>query len=180
MILVAIGANLPGPGGTTPLETCQAAARALADLPGARLDAVSCWYRTAPVPASDQPDYVNGVARLTRVEGDAHTPEAWLRALQAIEARFARRRGETNAARTLDLDLIDLDGLLRDAPDPILPHPRAHLRAFVLLPLLDVAPGWVHPASGRNGRDLLRAVDQDGVRRLAQSHHPQRAEQQRD
>ena len=94
MILVAIGANLPGPGGTTPLETCQAAARALAELPGARLDQVSHWYETAPVPASDQPNYVNGVARLARVEGDARTPEAWLAALQAIEARFGRRRGE--------------------------------------------------------------------------------------
>jgi 2-amino-4-hydroxy-6-hydroxymethyldihydropteridine diphosphokinase len=166
MILVAIGANLPGPGGTTPLETCQAAARALAELPGALLDAVSYWYETAPVPASDQPNYINGVARLTRVESDAQTPEAWLAALQAIEARFGRRRSEANAARTLDLDLIDLDGVVRDAPDPILPHPRAHQRAFVLLPLLDVAPDWLHPVTQRAARDLLRTVDLSGVGRL--------------
>jgi 2-amino-4-hydroxy-6-hydroxymethyldihydropteridine diphosphokinase len=66
----------------------------------------------------------------------------------------------------MDLDLIDMDGLVRDAPDPILPHPRAHLRAFVLLPLLDVAPGWVHPANGKSARTLADAADQSGIRVL--------------
>ena len=60
-----------------------------------------------------------------------------------------------NAARTLDLDVIDVDGLVRDAPDPVLPHPRAHARAFVLLPLRDVAPGWVDPRSRRSVETLL-------------------------
>jgi 2-amino-4-hydroxy-6-hydroxymethyldihydropteridine diphosphokinase len=94
------------------------------------------------------------------------TPESMLTALQAIEARFGRRRAELNAARTLDLDLIDMDGLVRDAPDPILPHPRAHSRAFVLLPLLDVVPDWVHPANGRSARALLEDADRSGVRAL--------------
>lgn len=164
MILIAIGSNLPGPGGAAPLDNCRAAVRALAALPGARLEAVSHWYETAPVPPSGQPDYVNGVARLSGVEAG---PEALLASLHAIEARFARRRGEANAARTLDLDLIDMDGLVRAAPDPVLPHPRAHLRAFVLRPLLDVAPDWAHPGSGLTGRALLAAADQGGVRRLA-------------
>jgi 2-amino-4-hydroxy-6-hydroxymethyldihydropteridine diphosphokinase len=166
VILVAIGANLPGPDGVTALDTCQAAARALAGLPGTRLDQISSWYETAPVPASDQPNYINGVVRLTRATPDASDPAALLAALQAIENRFGRRRAEANAARTLDLDLIDLDGVVRAAPDPILPHPRAHLRAFVLLPLLDVAPDWVHPVLGRTARALLSGTDQSGVRRL--------------
>lgn len=152
MILVALGANLPGPGGETPLETCEAAVRALAALPGIHLESVSAWYETAPVPPSGQPNYVNGVVRLSGWSG---SPEALLAALHAIEARFGRVRGEPNAARTLDLDLIDLDGLVRAAPDPILPHPRAHQRAFVLRPLLDVAPDWVCPGIGRSGRALL-------------------------
>src|SRR4029079_381162 len=118
------------------------------------------------VPPSDQPNYVNGVARLQRTPGTELSPENLLASLQAIEARFGRRRSEANAARTLDLDLIDLDGLVRDAPDPILPHPRTHQRAFVLLPLLDVAPDWHHPASGRSGRALLAEVDRSGVRLL--------------
>jgi 2-amino-4-hydroxy-6-hydroxymethyldihydropteridine diphosphokinase len=57
-----------------------------------------------------------------------------------------------------------MDGLVRDTPDPILPHPRARSRAFVLLPLLDVAPDWVHPADGRSGRTLADAADQTGIR----------------
>lgn len=166
MILVAIGANLPGPGGATPLSTCRAAVSALAGLPGSRLVAVSRWYETEPVPRSDQPNYINGVARLERNPGDTTGPESLLASLQAIETQFGRRRGELNAARTLDLDLIDVDGLVRDAPDPILPHPRAHSRAFVLLPLLDIAPNWVHPANGRTGLALAGEVDQSGVRLL--------------
>ena len=163
MILVAIGANLPGPDGAAPLQTCVEAARALAELPELKLHTKSRRYETEPVPRSDQPNYINGVARLQRISGAAIGPEALLASLQAIEARFGRRRGEPNAARTLDLDLIDLDGLVRAEPDPILPHPRTHQRAFVLLPLLDVAPDWVHPALGRTGRDLLAAVDRSGV-----------------
>ena len=166
MILVAIGANLPGPDGATPLQTCAKAVHALAGLPGLQLHSASHWYETEPVPRSDQPNYVNGVARLQRMPGTAISPEALLASLQAIEVKFGRRRSEPNAARTLDLDLIDVDGLVREAPDPILPHPRTHQRAFVLLPLLDVAPDWVHPAIGRTGRALLDAVDQSGVRLL--------------
>jgi 2-amino-4-hydroxy-6-hydroxymethyldihydropteridine diphosphokinase len=165
-ILVAIGANLPGPDATAPLDTCRAAAAALAAVPDMRLEAVSGWYETEPVPPSGQPNYVNGVARLAHVPGATVSPETLLAELQAIETRFGRRRAEANAARTLDLDLIDMEGLTRDAPDPILPHPRAHLRAFVLLPLLDVAPDWVHPGTGRSGRALLAEADQAGVRRL--------------
>ncbi|MGH7210174.1 MAG: 2-amino-4-hydroxy-6-hydroxymethyldihydropteridine diphosphokinase [Acetobacteraceae bacterium] len=141
MILIAIGANLPAPDGASPLATCRRAAVALDGLPGSRLRGLSRWWRTAPVPASDQPDYVNGVALLT---GGAD-PAALLTALHGIEAAFGRIRGEPNAARTLDLDLIAMDAVVRALPDPVLPHPRAHERAFVLAPLAEVAPDWVHP-----------------------------------
>lgn len=154
MILVAVGANLPGARGESPLVACRAAAEALRSLPGLRVVAVSRWYATAPVPPSGQPDYVNGMVRL---EGEADP--AWLlRRLHAIEAAGGRLRGARNAARTLDLDLIDVNGLRRDAPDPVLPHPRAHERAFVLLPLADVAPDWVHPRLRIGVADLLAAV----------------------
>jgi 2-amino-4-hydroxy-6-hydroxymethyldihydropteridine diphosphokinase len=166
MILVAIGSNLPRPDGARPLETCREAVRALGELPGYRLAEVSRWYETAPVPPSGQSNYINGVARLERGPGLAGSPEALLAALQAIEFRFGRRRGEPNAARTLDLDLIAMEELVRDEPDPILPHPRAHLRAFVLLPLLDVAPDWVHPRNGQSARALLEAVERTGVQAL--------------
>jgi len=167
MILVAIGANLPGPNGATPLQTCRAVVSQLAQIAELQLHSVSYWYATEPVPRSDQPNYVNGIIRLEHRPAATIGPEALLRILQAIEQRHGRQRAETNAARTLDLDLIDMDGLVRAQPDPILPHPRAHQRAFVLLPLLDVAPDWVHPRSGRTGAALLDETSRAGVRRIA-------------
>jgi 2-amino-4-hydroxy-6-hydroxymethyldihydropteridine diphosphokinase len=167
MILVGIGANLPGRDGVTPLETCQWAARRLAALPGLRMDAVSQWYVTTPMPPSGQPPYVNAVLRLA-VEPDAAEadPAVLLAALQAIEAEAGRVRGERNAARTLDLDIIAIDQMVRAAPDPVLPHPRAHLRAFVLVPLLDVAGGWIHPVARVGVEELLRRLPDQGVRLL--------------
>lgn len=162
MILIALGANLPDSAGRSPLEACRAAAGALGRLPGLRLVALSAWWRSAPMPPSGQPDYVNGVARL---EGRAE-PAALLAALHALEAAAGRVRSVANAARPLDLDLIDLDGLVRDSPDPILPHPRAHERAFVLRPLAEVAPGWRHPRLGLCVETLLEGVADQRLTRL--------------
>jgi 2-amino-4-hydroxy-6-hydroxymethyldihydropteridine diphosphokinase len=84
-----------------------------------------------------------------------------LRWLQQIEAGAGRVRSEPNAARTLDLDIIAMGEngqMVRASPDPVLPHPRAHQRAFVLMPLVDVAPGWVHPGLGRSAGELLAAL----------------------
>jgi len=162
MILIAIGSNLPAPDGTPPLGLCQQAAAALDALPGLQLRGLSRWWRTAPVPASDQPDYVNGVARLA---GSAE-PGALLAALHAVEARFGRLRDQANAARTLDLDLIAMDVLVRPAPDPVLPHPRAHERMFVLAPLADVAPGWVHPILHLTAEALLARLGPQAARPL--------------
>jgi 2-amino-4-hydroxy-6-hydroxymethyldihydropteridine diphosphokinase len=77
-----------------------------------------------------------------------------LQCLHAIEASFGRKREERNAPRTLDLDLIDFDGRIRDDA-PILPHPRVAERGFVLVPLADIAPDWRHPVSGLSIRDLI-------------------------
>ncbi|HYP64256.1 MAG TPA: 2-amino-4-hydroxy-6-hydroxymethyldihydropteridine diphosphokinase [Acidocella sp.] len=159
MILVAIGANLPGPDGVSARESCAEAAEAVRAIEGLEFVALSPWYRTRPIPAASQPDYCNGMIRL---EGDI-APDALLARLQEIEGRFGRARGEVNAARTLDLDIIDLNGIIRAVPDPILPHPRAHLRAFVLRPLLDVAPGWRHPVLRQSIATLLAELPPQGI-----------------
>lgn len=163
MILVAIGANLPGPGGRTPLETCRWAVGRLAELPGLRLAGCSRWYRSSPVPPSGQPDYINGAVQLA---GEAD-PMALLAALQGIEAQAGRVRGQANAARTLDLDLLALDGLCMDTTQLTLPHARLSDRAFVLAPLADVAPDWRHPLLHRTPAGMLAATSQDGIAVIA-------------
>lgn len=162
MILVALGANLPGPA-RSPQETLQGALDAL-EGDGVRVLACSPWYATTPVPVSDQPDFVNGVARVVTVL----PPHALLAKLHEIEARFGRERHGVNGARTLDLDLLDYNGqVLKDA-SLVLPHPRMVDRAFVLVPLRDVAPRWRHPVTGAALTDLIGDLDDlSGVRPLA-------------
>ena len=162
MILVAVGANLSDRHGASPVVTCRAAAEALRSLPGLRVVALSQWYRTAPVPPSGQPDscngpdfcmgpdFCNGIVRL-----DGHPDPAWLLGrLHMIEARAGRVRTVANAPRVLDLDLIECNETVSDGP-VLLPHPRAHERGFVLYPLRDVAPDWVHPVFGLSVATLI-------------------------
>lgn len=151
---MAIGSNLPDAAGHPPVEVCRQAVVALEAAAGFQVTRISRWYRSAPVPPSGQPDFVNGVVRLA----GTIAPETLLARLQRIEAAAGRVRGEVNAARVLDLDIIAMGDLVRVTPDPILPHPRAHVRAFVLAPLADVAPDWRHPVSGRSVHDLLETV----------------------
>ncbi|MEX2649956.1 MAG: 2-amino-4-hydroxy-6-hydroxymethyldihydropteridine diphosphokinase [Alphaproteobacteria bacterium] len=147
-ILIGLGANLPSRLGP-PEATLEAALDALARR-GARILKRSCWYRSAPVPASDQPWFVNGVVEIAWDE----TPEALLAALHAIEAELGRVRRVLNEARIVDLDLLAFGDLVREAA-PIVPHPRLHERAFVLAPLAEIQPAWRHPTLGATAAELL-------------------------
>jgi 2-amino-4-hydroxy-6-hydroxymethyldihydropteridine diphosphokinase len=153
MILVALGGNLDSPVYGPPRATLTAALDALA-AHEVRVVVQSRWYRTAPVPVSDQPWFVNLVVQVET----ALTPQALLAALKALEAAFGRESGERNAARILDLDIIDYDGRILSTPALTLPHPRLDQRAFVLMPLRDVAPGWQHPLSGQTVDALIAAL----------------------
>lgn len=154
LILIGIGANLPSAYGS-PLETCVAALESLGGL-GVRVTRQSRWYKSAPVPVSSQPWFINGVAA---VNCDLD-PAALLEVLHGVENHFGRERPEPAAARSLDLDLLDYRGGLRDGtPPPELPHPQLTGRAFVLLPLAEVAPDWVHPRSGEDIAALIAALD---------------------
>ena len=165
MILVAIGTNLPGRF-PTPLAAAEAAAIEVASLPmlpGPHR--VSGWFLTEPVPPSGQPDYVNGVIGFPG-GGAASLPADLLAALQAIEARWGRVRTVRDAARVLDLDILAIGDLIRTSPDPLLPHPRLHERRFVLEPLRDVDPGFVHPVRKLGIEAMLAALPPGGVRRM--------------
>ena len=148
MILIGLGANLPGPWGKP--SAALACALARLDELGVRVRARSRDYESAPVPPSDQPWFVNAVAALDTTLD----PASLLALLQRIETGGGRVRGAANAARSLDLDLLDYDGRISAGP-PVLPHPRMHERAFVLAPLAEIAPQWRHPALGLGARVLL-------------------------
>jgi 2-amino-4-hydroxy-6-hydroxymethyldihydropteridine diphosphokinase len=163
--LIGVGANLPGRDGRPALETAKSAVAMLDSIPGLRLVGLSRWFETAPQPPSGQPPYINAVAALL-IEAGGIDPAGLLVRLMDIEAARGRERGVPNAARTLDLDIIGIGDLVRDAPDPILPHPRAHLRAFVLAPLADVMPNWVHPVLGQTAAALLAALPPQEIRPL--------------
>jgi 2-amino-4-hydroxy-6-hydroxymethyldihydropteridine diphosphokinase len=155
MVLIGLGGNLASPAGP-PAQTFAAALAALGDM-GCRVVARSPFYRTVPVPISDQPWFINAVAQLATDLG----PDALLSALLQVEVRFGRQRSVPNAARTLDLDLLAYDEVCRDDARLTLPHPRLHQRAFVLRPLVDLAPDWRHPRLGRTARELLEALPRD-------------------
>lgn len=153
---IGIGANL----GDARANVADALAR-LAAYPGCRLvTASSCW-RTAPIDSSGD-DYINAVA-MVETELDAH---ALLDALMAIEQAHGRERPYRNAPRTLDLDLLLYgDAAIDDAPLLAVPHPRMHERAFVLAPLLEIAPDAQIPGRGR-AADFLPTVADQAIERL--------------
>jgi 2-amino-4-hydroxy-6-hydroxymethyldihydropteridine diphosphokinase len=162
VIIIGIGSNLAASPAVTPRETAEEALPALA-APHLQPLLRSSWYESAPVPASDQPWFVNAVALIA---SDLE-PELLLKLMLDVESRFGRVRHERNAARTLDLDLLDYDGLIIDTPSLTLPHPRLHQRRFVLEPLCEIAPNWRHPVLGLSAADLLTGLpDDQPVRRL--------------
>lgn len=158
MILIGVGSNIPGPQGATPRQNCHQALKVLADA-GLTIARRSRWYRSSPVPSSSQPWFINGVAA---VEAAGVEPEPLLELFHEIELDFGRRRASANAPRPLDLDILDFAGRVSGPNDAVmLPHPRMHLRAFVLVPLSEIAPDWCHPVTGENVFDLIAGLPDD-------------------
>ena len=144
-LLIGLGANLTPDGFATRQAGCEAAMVMLVNL-GVNIIRMSRWYESAPVPPSDQPWYLNAVAEAFTSFNAVET----LAVLHQVEACFGRVRSLQNAARVLDLDLLDFGGQICDEVALKLPHPRMHERAFVLLPLRDVVADWEHPQTGKS------------------------------
>ncbi|MGC2854131.1 2-amino-4-hydroxy-6-hydroxymethyldihydropteridine diphosphokinase [Novispirillum sp. DQ9] len=151
LILVAIGANLPSRFGP-PRAACDAALAALEEH-GVRVLRRSRWWESAPVPVSDQPWYVNGVAAVET----ALPPEGLLAVLHAVEEAMGRVRTVRNAPRVIDLDLLAYGDVVLAGTVEV-PHPRLAERAFVVLPLAEVAPRWRHPVSGLTVPEMAAAL----------------------
>ena len=176
--LVALGANLQSRAGP-PEVTLRLAIGALAR-EGLALRRVSRFYANPCFPKGNGPDYVNAAVALAPLSGDPG-PDEILRRLHRVEARFGRVREERWGGRVLDLDLLAIDEIvlpelatqarwrhlplerqMREAPgELILPHPRMQDRAFVLVPLCDIAPGWRHPVTGVTAADMCAALPAD-------------------
>lgn len=152
--VLALGSNL----GDT-VATLRGAVEALRDTDGVDVVAVSGVVETDPVGGPEQDVYLNAVVLIRT----ALEPEALLAVCQRIEADFDRVREVRWGPRTLDVDVITIDGVVSDDPVLTLPHPRAHERGFVLVPWLDVDPEAVVPGHGR-AADLIETVDVSGVR----------------
>jgi len=153
---VGLGANLDNP-----LQQVTQAISELDAIEHTRVLAASSLYRSAPVGYADQPDFINAVAKLQT----GLSPRRLLDALHVIENRHGRRRSVRNAPRTLDLDLLLYGELVVREEDLILPHPRMHERAFVLLPLVEIAPDACLPGYASLAQ-LLAQVDRSGVNKL--------------
>ena len=157
--VIAFGSNL---GEST--DTIRLAAERLSRHPGIASLRLSPLYRTAPVGYTDQPDFVNAAA-LIETTLDAY---ALLSLLHTVEQDAGRERSFRNAPRTLDLDIIDYGGQTKDDPALTLPHPRAHLRAFVMRPLADIAPDYPLPGYG-SARDLAESLGTNGITPLTKA-----------
>jgi 2-amino-4-hydroxy-6-hydroxymethyldihydropteridine diphosphokinase len=152
---IALGSNL-GDSYTTLLKAIDT----LEQTPGIRLVSMSSLYRTKAV-GPPQPDYLNACA-LLQVE---MIPEILLEILLKIETNFGRQRKERWGARTLDLDILLYSNKIIESPKLQIPHPRMRERAFVLVPLAEIAPDWIEPVSSLTIKELVKDVDCSDVRK---------------
>ena len=153
---IALGSNLGDS-----LTILEDALKTLAQTPGIALESSSSWYQTAPI-GPPQPDYLNGCA-LLKVQLN---PEELLATLLEVEKQFGRVRTQRWGPRSLDLDLLLFDRVILETPKLQIPHPRMRERAFVLVPLAEIAPDWIDPVSGKAIAQLLQGVDCSSVHRL--------------
>lgn len=154
MIYIGIGSNLNGKNNETPLQNCK---KALVELKKeVNICKISSWYKSEPIPVSNQPWFINGVIEISTNKSSLDLLEFIL----SIEKVFGRVREKKNEARILDLDIIDYKKkILYIKNKLIIPHPRMHERSFVLQPLSELNPKWIHPIKKKGIKELIRNLN---------------------
>jgi 2-amino-4-hydroxy-6-hydroxymethyldihydropteridine diphosphokinase len=154
LIYIGIGSNLNGKNNETPLQNCK---KALVELKKeVNICKISSWYKSEPIPVSNQPWFINGVIEISTNKSSLDL----LKFILSIEEVFGRVRKKKNEARILDLDIIDYKKkILYKKNKLIIPHPRMHERSFVLQPLSELNPKWIHPIKKKGIKELIRNLN---------------------
>ena len=154
-IIIGIGGNINSVDGSHPVEVCNNAIKSLKDY-SIQVEKQSKWYITEPIPKSDQPNFFNCVIIASTKQNEYDV----LKSLHEIEAKFGRKRNKINEPRSVDLDLIDYSSKVLQNKKIIIPHPRAHLRRFVMGPLAEMKPDWIHPILKLSVLEILKGLDE--------------------
>jgi 2-amino-4-hydroxy-6-hydroxymethyldihydropteridine diphosphokinase len=153
-VIIGIGGNIYSSDGLHPIEIGEKALKSM-EFMSIIIEKKSSWYRSDPIPKSDQPKFFNSIvfAKTSLNEFEV------LAALHDIEKTFGRVRKNMNEARVIDLDLIDYSSKILKNKKLVIPHPRAHLRRFVMQPLVEIEKDWIHPILKLSAIDILNTLD---------------------
>ena len=165
-IIIGIGGNLYSSNGLHPIEIGKKAIKAM-KLMSINVEKQSNWYRSDPIPKSDQPKFFNSVIIAKTILNELEV----LKSLHKIEDNLGRLRKNINEARVIDLDLIDYSSNILQSENIIIPHPRAHLRRFVMEPLFEIEKSWMHPILKLSVTEILNQLDKQEIELFLKSKY---------
>ena len=159
--VISVGSNINSPKGIKPINNCN---KAINELSRYNINVIqkSSWYLSEAIPKSSQPKFYNSVLLCNT----NHSANKVLKIIQIIEQKFGRVRVFKNMARCIDLDIISFNGDIKKSLLLTIPHPRMHLRKFVLLPLFEIQHNWSHPLLKKNIKYLLKKVKNQKIKKL--------------
>ena len=159
--IIAVGSNINSPEGFKPIENCNKAINELSKF-NIKITQKSSWYLSEPIPKSSQPKYYNSVILCNA----NHNVNKVLKIIQIVEHKFGRIRFFKNMPRCIDLDIISFNGNVKNSLLLKIPHPRMHLRKFVLLPIYEIDSHWLHPLLKKNIKFFLEKVKCQKIKKL--------------
>ena len=159
--IIAMGSNINSPEGFNPIENCNKAINELYKF-NIKIIKQSSWYLSEPIPKSSQPKFYNSVFLCN----SNHSPNKVLKIIDIVEQKFGRVRLFKNMSRCIDLDIISFNRTVKNSLLLTIPHPRMHLRKFVLLPLFEIDSHWLHPLLKKNVKYFLEKVKCQKIKKL--------------